>query len=80
MIRVVGEIKAGVKNAESPKYFRGVEKFNVVTFELCRGWQAVPMASRRALDSVPLALCLVMDHQGTLPHSLPLIKLILSTQ
>ena len=44
---VGGGKKAFVRNAEIAGMICGVENFNVVSFELCLGWQWVPMARGR---------------------------------
>ena len=51
----------------------GVENFNVVSFELCPGWQSVPMARGRRVGGLDARGTLVMDHQatGALLNSLP---------
>ena len=52
-----------MRNAENFK-FTGVENFNVVSFELCLGWQLVPMARCRRGPGLAARGTLVMDHQG----------------
>ena len=42
--QVVGGKRAFVRNAEIVGTMGGVENFNVVSFELCLGWQWLPMA------------------------------------
>ena len=44
---VGGGKKAFVRNAEIAGMICGVENLNVVSFELCLGWQWVPMARGR---------------------------------
>ena len=61
--QVVGGKKAFVRNAEIVGTMGGVENFNVVSFELCLGWQWCLWQG--AGGDQQATGTLVMDHQGT---------------